>query len=108
MGGVGSCVEGVVGDIHPIPTVEACVGHQRRYVSNIVVGKSYLIINRSKEAPSEVVEKIIHDSGLELAGTIPDDQTIYEYDLNGRPTIEMPMENEALRAAFDIFEKVIK
>ena len=74
---------------------------------NIVVGKSYLVINRTKEAPSEVVQKIIHESGLELAGTIPDDQTIYEYDLNGRPTIEMPMENSALKAAFNIFQEIM-
>ena len=75
---------------------------------NIVVGKSYLVINRTKEAPSEVVQKIIRESGLELAGTIPDDQTIYEYDLNGRPTIEMPMENRALKAAFSIFREIVK
>ncbi len=74
---------------------------------NIVVGKSYLVINRTKEAPSEVVQKIIHESGLELAGTIPDDQTIYEYDLNGRPTIEMPMDNSALKAAFNIFQEIM-
>ena len=74
---------------------------------NILVGKSYLVINRSKEAPPDAVQKIIHESGLQLAGTIPDDQTIYEFDLNGRPTIDIPMENNALKAAFAIFEKII-
>ena len=74
---------------------------------NIGVGKSYLIINQVKEALSEAVMDIIADADLELAGTISEDQMVYEYDLKGRPTIEMPMDNQALREAFGIFEKII-
>lgn len=48
------------------------------------------------------------NEGLELVGTIPEDDMVYEYDLNGRPTIEMPEDNKAVKAAFEIFEKIIK
>lgn len=63
---------------------------------NIGVSKSYLIINQTKEAPSDTILNIIKEKGLELAGTIPEDRTVYEYDLNGRPTIELPEDNTAV------------
>lgn len=74
---------------------------------NIGVGKSCLVINQTKEPPSELALNMIKDEGLELAGTIPEDNTIYEYDLTGRPTIEIPENNIAVKAAFDIFEKIV-
>ena len=75
---------------------------------NIGVVKSYLIINKVKEAPSEKVLEMIKNEGIELAGSIPDDETVYNYDLDGRPTIEMSENNQAVRAAYDIFDKVIE
>jgi CO dehydrogenase maturation factor len=75
---------------------------------NIGVSKSYLIINQTKEAPSDTVLNIIKEKGLALAGTIPEDPTVYEYDLNGRPTIELPEDNIAVMAAYEIFDKIIE
>ena len=74
---------------------------------NIVVGKSFLIINRTKEPPSEQTLKIIADGGVDLAGTIPDDRTIYDYDFDGRPTIDMPGDSPSVQAAFAIFDQII-
>ena len=74
---------------------------------NIVVGRSFLIINRIKEAPSDQTLEIIDAGGVELAGTIPDDRTIYDYDFDGRPTIEMPEESPSVQAAFAIFDQTI-
>ncbi len=54
-------------------------------------------------AQSEMLES----AGLELAGTIPENQTVYEFDLEGRATIELPDDNDAVQSAFDIFQKVI-
>jgi CO dehydrogenase maturation factor len=75
---------------------------------NIGVSKSYLIINQTKEAPSDTVLNIIKKNGIELTGTIPEDRTVYEYDLNGRPTIELPEDNTAVLAAYEIFDKIIE
>ena len=74
---------------------------------NIGVGKSYVVINQVKTEPSEQALKLISDSGLELAGTVPDDNNVYEYDFEGRPTIEMPEDSVSVQAAFKIFEKII-
>jgi CO dehydrogenase maturation factor len=74
---------------------------------NIGVGKSYAVINQIKEAPSDQALEMVKAGGLELAGTVPEDRTIYEFDFNGRPTIEMPEDCPSVRAAFKIFDKIV-
>jgi len=74
---------------------------------NIGVGKSYVVINQIKEAPSEMALKMIKEGNLELAGTVPDDSTVYEFDFEGRPTIEMPEDSVSVQAAFGIFDKIV-
>ena len=75
---------------------------------NIGVGKSFIVINQCKEKPSEFVLDLIDKSGMELIGTIPEDDTIYEFDLKGLPTIEIPDDNKAFAAAVNIFDKIVK
>jgi len=74
---------------------------------NIGVGKSYAVINQVKETPSKQALEMIKAGGLELAGTVPDDRTVYEFDFNGRPTIEMPEDCPSVQAAFKIFDKIV-
>lgn len=74
---------------------------------SIGVSKSYLIINQVKEEPTDKFLSIIDDAELEFAGIVPEDDTVYEYDLNGQPTIEITEDNNAVKAAFQIFEKII-
>jgi len=74
---------------------------------NIVVGKSYAVINKIKEAPSDQALEMIEAGGLELAGTVPEDRTIYEFDFDGRPTVEMPEDCQSVRSAFKIFDKIL-
>ena len=74
---------------------------------NIGVGKSYAVINQVKESPSDQAMEMIKAGGLELAGTVPEDQTIYQFDFNGRPTIEMPEDCPSVQAAFNIFDKIV-
>ena len=50
---------------------------------------------------------MINKEGLELAGTIPEDDAVYEFDLNGKPTVDIPNDNKALQAAFQIFDRII-
>jgi len=73
----------------------------------IGVGKSSLIINQAKEPPADDVLAILAAEGLDLAGTIPEDSTIYAFDSSGRPTIALPEDSPALSAAFGIFDRII-
>ncbi len=74
---------------------------------NIGVGKSYVVINQVKNGLSEKALEMIDTAGLELAGTVPEDETVYDYDFNGQPTIEMPENSPSVQAAFKIFEKIM-
>jgi len=74
---------------------------------NIGVGKSYLVINQVKEPPSDGVLKMIADAGVELAGTVPVDRTVYDFDYQGRPTIQMPETSPSVQAAFGIFDRIV-
>jgi CO dehydrogenase maturation factor len=73
----------------------------------IVVGKSYVVINQARESLPEPAMEMINKANLELIGTIPKDDVIYEFDFNGRPTIEMPDDSKSVQAAFEIFEKIV-
>ena len=75
---------------------------------NIGVGKSFLIMNQTKAEPVQTVLDIIDKDGMDLAGTIPEDETVYEFDLEGRPTIELPDDNPAIKAAYGIFDKILE
>jgi CO dehydrogenase maturation factor len=74
----------------------------------IGVGKSYAVINQIKISPTEQALEILKQGDLEFVGTIPEDTMIYEYDLNGRPTIELPEDSKSVGAAFEIFNKIFQ
>jgi len=71
------------------------------------VVKSYIAINQAKTDPSDEVKAMIAEGGLELAGVIPDDEQVYEFDMDGRPTIEIDGDNPAFKAAYTIFDRII-
>lgn len=73
----------------------------------IGVDKSYVVINQAREAPSQQAMAMIKKANLELIGTVPEDDLIYDYDFNGRPTIEMPEDSKSVKAAFEIFDKIV-
>jgi CO dehydrogenase maturation factor len=73
---------------------------------NIGVGKSYLIVNQAKDDLPQEVKAIISEDGLELAGIVPADDSVYDYDLKGKPTIDLEENNPAVKAVYAIFDKV--
>lgn len=75
---------------------------------NIGVGKSFLVINQAKGEDVSSLMDFIKEDGLELLGTVPEDETVYEYDLHGRPTMTLPDENPAVKAAFAMFDQIVK
>ena len=74
---------------------------------NIGVARTCLMINQAKGEPPDAVMDIIRDAELEFVGTVREDDTLYAYDLNGQPTIEMPMDTPAVKSAFAIFDKLL-
>lgn len=64
----------------------------------IDVGKISLIITRGDESAAEQLKDEIEKTGIELLGTVPYDELIPRYDLEGRPLIELPADSAASQA----------
>ena len=64
-----------------------------------------LIINRAPKGElNKGIQEEIANQGLTLLGVVPQDETVYEYDCEGRPTSTLPEDNPvktALRAIVD-------
>ncbi|MCF8038455.1 MAG: AAA family ATPase [Desulfohalobiaceae bacterium] len=74
---------------------------------NIGARQTFLILNNVRQEPSEEIQKIIDQAGLKLLGSIMADETIAEYDLQGRPTFELPRDNQAVQSAFALFDSIL-
>lgn len=76
---------------------------------NVGVGRSYVIINQVKsgEAPPAALE-MLRDAGIELGGVLPEDDTVYDYDLRGEPMVNLPADNPVVRAACEIFGRILE
>ncbi len=71
------------------------------------IGQKMLLVNQAKDGQYQAIEQIVQDYELNLVGVVPEDSYVQEYDLNGRPTMELGSESKAHNAAFDIFEKIL-
>ena len=72
----------------------------------LVIGRRLLIINQSRTGQSELLSQAVQEYGLDLIGMVPEDQEVRDFDLNGKPTVELLHENKAVKAAYEIFEKI--
>jgi len=73
----------------------------------IVVGRTVLIVNRTDDGLSPKAQEEIAQQGLELAGLIPSDPLVAEFDSQGRPTYTLPFNSTALQAAYQIFTRLL-
>ncbi|MBU0490328.1 MAG: AAA family ATPase [Chloroflexi bacterium] len=72
-----------------------------------VIGRTYLVVNRVQgELPPPIAAKA-EELGLKLAGIIPADPLVPEFDGYGRPLIELPAESPAWQAAREIANQVL-
>jgi CO dehydrogenase maturation factor len=75
---------------------------------NLGVKKTCLIINRVQNSLPESVTEFINKSEIMLAGCIPEDKVISEFDAKGKPTFLLPEDSKAIKAATELFNKIIK
>jgi CO dehydrogenase maturation factor len=71
------------------------------------IAREVLVINRIPGSLDPEAMEEARRQRLELAGTIPVDEEIYRYDLEGKPTFQLPKESTSVQAARQIFEKYI-
>jgi len=74
----------------------------------LTIRKKVFVVNQGKEGQEKEIKKSVKEFGLELSGVIPEDPLIREFDLNGKPTTQLTMKSEAVKAAFSIFERILQ
>ena len=89
--------------------VQACARiHELVKDLNLVKsGKVKLLVNRAPGGVlAEGVEELIRESGMELLGVLPQDETVYEYDGAGKPTAYLPKDNPLKKALYEALDKI--
>jgi CO dehydrogenase maturation factor len=74
---------------------------------NLVVGKTYLVLNEVENAIPESIKDQIRQQELDLIGAIPKDALVGEYALEGKSLFELPGDSAAFKAVSAIAEKSI-
>jgi len=70
--------------------------------------REVLVINRVQGELDPDISEEIRRQNLTLAGILPADEEVYRYDLEGKPTFELPVNSKAVQAARGIFEEYIQ
>lgn len=66
-----------------------------------------LIINRAPKGElNEGIREEIENQKLNLLGVVPQDDSVYEYDCEGRPTASLPDDNPVKKALREIADKL--
>jgi len=71
------------------------------------IGRKLLVVNQKKEGQEQAIMAAVNDYNLDFIGSVPEDPEVQDFDLNGRPTVELGKESIALTAAYQIFEKLV-
>jgi CO dehydrogenase maturation factor len=71
------------------------------------IDRKLFVVNQVKADQRETIEKAAENYKLDLIGMIPEDEKVRDFDLLGRPTIELDRKSIALDAAYEIFKKAL-
>jgi len=74
---------------------------------NLEVDKYMLIINRVTGGEGEDLKKHAESLGLEVAGVVPQDYNVFQYDLQGKAIVKLPEDSAAIKEVFGILGRFI-
>lgn len=75
---------------------------------NLNIDRTMLIVNRAPGDLDLAITQQAEALGLELAGTIPSDETVFQFDVEGKPTFGLPADSPSVRSAREIFDHLIQ
>ena len=68
----------------------------------------YLVLNRvNPENEDEIVQKV-KETGLDMVGIIHEDDEVTQFDIEGRPLVELPSESNTVKAVNGILSRNLK
>ncbi|MBI4686974.1 MAG: AAA family ATPase [Nitrospirae bacterium] len=70
------------------------------------IDRRVLIINRTKEEEFLKLRELIAGEKIELVSSIPQDERIFEFDLEGKPVFELPADSKAVTSVFNVFDSL--
>lgn len=70
------------------------------------IDERVVIINRTSGNEGTDLKNLAEESGLQVAGIIPLDETIINNDFQGRPIFQLPDDSKALKAVFSILDSL--
>jgi CO dehydrogenase maturation factor len=70
------------------------------------IDKRVVIINRISGSEGDKLRNLAEDYGLMVAGIIPQDDSIFNLDLQGKPIFQLPDDSKAVKAVFSILDSL--
>ena len=85
------------------------VGKIRELIAELKlsVKEKYLIVDRAPGELTPGFREEISRQGVELLGLVPVDPLIFEYDLSGKPLLELPDEAAAVRVVGEMMDRMM-
>jgi CO dehydrogenase maturation factor len=68
----------------------------------------YLVVNRVNPENEEEILKKARETGLDIAGVIFEDEEVTQYDIEGRPLVELPDESNTVKTVSGILSHIRK
>jgi CO dehydrogenase maturation factor len=81
--------------------------HQLTKQLKTKVARQYLILTRATPEDQTRLAGEIEQTGLTLAGLVPSDPLVTEFDIDGKPLAQLPADSPAVQAIFKIFDAVL-
>lgn len=69
---------------------------------DITFQEMFLVLNRVKSENEEKIRKKADETGLEVIGTIYEDDLVKDYDIEGKPLIELSLDSDPVKSVSEI------
>lgn len=74
----------------------------------LYVGRRCAVVNMARNGVPEPIAKDLECFGEAQLAFIPEDLTLAEFDMEGKPTVNLPEDSPAVKAAFELFDGLLK
>lgn len=69
------------------------------------VGDIYLVVTKGTQEIMEGLKPAIEETGISMIGWIPFDDLVLQYDVDGRPLFELPVDAPVVKSVYEILKK---
>jgi CO dehydrogenase maturation factor len=73
---------------------------------SLEIDRRVLIINRISGPDGDKLRTLAEGYGINVAGLVPQDNTIFEFDLQGKPIYQLPRDSSALNTVYTILDSL--